>query len=327
MSTRIERGFLCMYASVVLLVIFAFLIAFAPLAYAGFGITPPYVRNSSLTRNSIYEQKILLVRSDPSTALRAQVLVDVPEMTEWITIVEGTEFIMPAGEQKVPMTVRVQVPDDAEFKKYLGNIRVKTSAADGVGGGVNISLGAQIDVEIEVIDKVIEDFRVRKIGLPDLNEGHKFWWLYFPGKMNFEMTLENTGNVDVAPSKVQFRLYDTTGQILLEETTHTNRIKKIKPFQTESVVAELPTRLPRGVYLGKYQIYNQQDVKQEGELTVSILPYGTLQAAGYGFMGLSLAHKLSVLLPIFTLCVMVIVGLLRFNRGRTKVARSRARTS
>lgn len=273
----------------------------ADTAYAGFGITPPYVRNTSLVRNSVYEQTILLVRSDPITDLRAQITVDVPGINDWFTVVEGEEFILPRGEQRVPMTVRVTVPDDAEFKNYTGAILVRTSSAggDAPAGSVSIALGAQIDVDLTVIDKEIEDFRVRRIGVEDLNAGHKLGWLYFPGKINFDMLIENTGNVEVRPSDIVFRIYDSTGQILLEETRHTNRIKKIKPFLTEDVRAELPTRLPSGSYIARYAIYNGEEVKQEGEVSLSILPYGTLQTAGYGFMGLSLAHKLSVLIPLF----------------------------
>ncbi len=294
------------------------MVQFLP-AYAGFGITPPYLRNSSLTRNSVYEQTILLVRSDPTTALKAQISIDVPGINDWITVAEGTEFLLPAGQQKVPMTLHVKVPDKADFKNYLGNIRVKTAAADtSAGGGVSISLGAQIDVDLTVIDKVIKDFRIRKIGISDLNAGHKFLWLYFPGKMNFEMMLENIGNTDVAPSKVQFRMYDQSGQVLLEETNHSNNIKKVKPFQTDTVYAELPTRLPAGNYLARYQIYNENDVKQEGEINVSILPYGTLHTAGYGFMGLSLAHKLSLLLPLGTLLAGIAFFLSRMPSGSGK---------
>lgn len=303
-------------------------VLFQPVA-AGFGITPPYVRNNSLTRNSVYEQKILLVRSDPKTALKANISIDVPGANEWITVLEGNEFLLPAGEQKVPMTVRVTVPEDADFKNYLGNVRVKTSAADpGVGGGgVNISLGAQIDVDLTIIDKVIRDFRVRKIGISDLNEGHKFLWLYFPGKINFEIMLENIGNVDVAPSDVLFRIYDQSGEVLLEETHHTNRIKKIKPFQTDTVFAELPTRLPAGSYIGRYEIKNGDEVKQEGELNLSILPYGRLQTAGYGFMGLSLAHKLSVLLPVSVVLIGLAALLVnRSGRGGRRVRGVRSNT-
>ena len=282
-------------------------------AFAGFGITPPYVRNSSLIKNSIYEQKILLVRSDPTVPLKANISIDVPGINEWFTIVEGNEFLLPAGEQKVTMTVQVKVPDSAEFKSYLGNIRVKTSAADGqvTDGAVSISLGAQVDVDITVIDKEILDFTVRKIGVSDLNEGHKFGWLYFPGKINFEMLLENIGNVKIAPSEVVFRIYDQSGQILLEETSNSNRIKKISPFEQATVFAELPTRLPRGAYLVRYQIKNGADVKQEGEISMNILPFGTLNTAGYGFFGLSLAHKLSVLLPLFVVLGAIIAILVR----------------
>lgn len=295
---------------------------FAHVAYAGFGITPPYVRNTSLTRNSVYEQQILLVRSDPDKPLKATVTVDAPEILEWIEILEGPEFLLPVGEQKVPMTVRVTVPGDADFTTYEGKIRIKTGAPDGAvaQGAVSISLGAQVDINLTVIDKEIFDFRVRKIELDDLNEGHKLWWLYFPGKIRFKMLLENTGNVDVAPSRVVFRIYDSSGTVLLEETEHTNKIKKIKPFATEQVEAHLPTRLPAGSYLARYQIYNQDDVKQEGELTLSVLPYGTLQTAGYGFFGLSLPHKISIILPIAT--ILIIAGSLYYTQRRRRVIKS-----
>ncbi len=292
---------------VIFIVIFVLFSADAVLA--GFGVTPPFVRNTSLTRNSIYEQQIILVRSDPDTPLKASVVVDAPEIQDWIEIVEGSEFELPRGEQKVPMTVRVTVPEDAAFKNYTGAIRVKTGAIDeGEGrGAVNISLGAQIDIELNVIDRKIYDFRVRKIEVSDLNEGHKLGWLFFPGKMQFKMLVENTGNVDNAPSRVEVSMYDSTGTVLLEETVNKGRVKKIKPYAAEDVVANVPTRQPAGSYLARYKIYNGDEVKQEGDVSVNVLPYGTLQTAGFGFMGLSVPHKLSIILPILGLLVMVLM--------------------
>lgn len=310
-----KRLFVLLYTLIV------WVMLFEPV-FAGFGITPPYLRNNSLIRNSIYEQTILVVQGDPLVPLKATVSVDVPGVNDWITIVEGNEFILPKGEQKVPMTIRVTVPEDAEFKNYTGNIRIKTTAAEQTAGSgaVNISLGAQIDVDLSVIDKVIKDFRVRKIGINDLNAGHKLGWLYFPGKINFEMMIENTGNVDVAPSSVIFKMYDQTGQILLEDTKNTNRVKKIKPFKTDTVFAELPTRLPPGTYLARYQIMNGDVAAQEGEVIVSIRPYGSVQAAGYGFLGLSLAHKLSILIPLFVILSSIAAILVRFSgRGQKPV--------
>jgi len=283
-------------------------------SYAGFGITPPYVSNTSLTRNSIYEQTIIMVRSDPTSPLDAEITIDAPEIADWISVLEGSPVPMPTGETKVPITIRVQVPDDAEFKRHTGKIRIATVPPAGAEtlGAVNISLGAQVDVDLTIIDREIFDFRVRKIDLSDFNEGHKVGWLYFPAKINFGMRIENTGNVDVAPSDVVFEIYDAAGTTLLEETRHKNRIEKVPPFATEDVVAQIPARVPAGSYLARYSIYNGDDVKQEGELTLNILPYGTLQTAGFGFSGLSVPHKISVLLPILTL--IIIIGLFLYRR-------------
>lgn len=284
-----------------------FFVVVEPL-YAGFGITPPYVSNSSLTRNSSYEQTILIVRSDPTVDLKATVSIDVPGVNDWFTIKEGNEFLLPRGSDKVPMTVVVKVPDNADFKQYKGNIRIKTGAPDGLpaSAGVNISLGAQIDVDLTVIDRETFDFKVRKIGINDLNEGHKVGWLYFPGKILFDMYIENIGNVPVTPSSVVFRIYDKSGTVLLEETKAKGAIKTVDPFMTETVTAEIPTRLPQGSYLARFEIKNGEDIKLEGEVNVSILPYGTLQAAGFGFIGLSLPHKLSIIVPI--LFIVLVIG-------------------
>ncbi len=296
-----------------------FVVLGADLALAGFGVTPPYVRNTSLTRNSTYEQQILLVRGDPNVPLKATVIVDAPEIWDWIEIVEGTEFELPRGEQKVPMTVRVKVPDDAEFKNYSGAIRIKTGSIDDEvsAGAVNISLGAQVDIDLNVIDREIKDFRIRKISISDLNEGHKLAWLFFPGKIRFGMMLENTGNVDVSPSKVAFRIFDATGNVMLEEVSNKGKIEKVEPYATEEIVAEIPTRLPSGTYIARYQIFNGDEIKQEGEVNLNVLPYGTLQVAGFGFLGLSLAHQVSVILPILAFLALIIFFI--HNRTSRKV--------
>ncbi len=288
-------------------------------ALAGFGITPPYVKNTSLTRNSTYEQQILLVRTDTNVAQKAEISIDAPEIESWITIEEGEVIRMPQGVQKVPMTVRIQVPEDAEFKDYEGAIRIRTLPDDGQvkPGAVSISLGALVDIELSVIDRVIKDFRVRKISAADLNEGSKIAWLFFPGKIRFSMLIENTGNVEISPSKVEFRIFDRAGKVLLEETSNIGKIDKVPPYGTETVVAELPTRLPAGSYVARYRVFNGDDIKQEGDLSLNILPKGTLQLGGFGFIGLSMAHKVSILLPVFAVLIAGIY-LVNIKRKRSR---------
>lgn len=291
--------------------VFLFFIVSLNVAQAGFGITPPYVRNTSLIRNSSYEQQILLVRGDPDVPLKAQISIDAPEIESWIEIVEGDNIPLPRGVQKVPMIVRVTVPKDAEFKEYKGAIRIKTVPDDDQveAGAVSISLGAQVDITLNVIDKEIRDFRIRKISVSDLNEGHKLGWLYFPGKIKFGMMVENTGNVDIAPSKIEFNIYDFSGTVLLEKTAEKGRVETVLPYATKDIVADIPTRLPAGNYIVRYKIYNGEEVKQDGEVNLSVLKYGTLQEAGFGFSGLSTAHKISVLLPIFVILIIILYAI------------------
>jgi hypothetical protein len=309
-SEQLGRALLCLMVLLVVLI--------PDFAQASFGITPPYVRNTSLTRNITYEQQILLVRGDPSVPLKAEVVVDAPEIASWIEIVEGTLIALPRGEQKVPMTVRVRVPSDAEFKDYEGVIRIRTVPDDSVvnSGAVNISLGAQVQINLSVIDRRIEDFRVRKVSLGDLNEGRKFGWLYYPGMIRFDMMIENTGNVDISPSRVEFKIYDFSGNLLLEETDNLGHIPEVAPYDTKDVTAEIPTRLPAGNYFVRFSIFNGDDLKHGGELNMTILPYGTLDLAGFGFMGLSLMHKLSLLIPTFTLLIIGLYGIYAARRRR-----------
>lgn len=285
-----------------------FFVLSTEIARAGFGITPPYVRNTSLTRNSTYEQQILLVRGNPDAPQKALITVDAPELASWIQIVEGESIPLPRGQQKVPMTVKITVPKNAEYKDYQGVIRIKTVPDDNQvsAGAVSISLGAQVDIALTVIDKKIKDFRIRKIGVSDLNEGKKLGWLYFPGKINFTMLLENTGNVDISPSKVEFRIFDFAGQVLLEEVVNKGSITEVAPYATEEVLATIPTRLPAGNYIARYRVYNEDEVKQEGEISLNVRPYGTLQEAGFGFSGLSIPHKISLLLPLLALVVVIL---------------------
>jgi hypothetical protein len=290
--------------------------------FAGFGITPPYVSNTSLTRNYTYEQQILLVRSDAVSNQKAEITIDAPEIQDWIEIVQGEEIKLPRGEQKVPMTVRIMVPEDAEFKDYGGSIRIRTlpDGEDVAPGAVSISLGALVDIDLSVIDRVIKDFRVRKISVNDLNEGTKVGWLYFPGKIRFDVLLENTGNVDVAPSNIEFRIYDRAGKVLLEETTSKGKIATVPPYGTESITAEIPTRLEAGSYIARYTIYNDDEIKQEGDLSLNILPAGTLQLAGFGFTGLSVPHKISILLPVFAV---LIAGIYIWHARRKRSVKNR----
>ena len=293
-------------------------------ASAGFGITPPYVRSDRLTRGTEYQQTINLVRSDPEEDLKVDVTINIPGVDGWFTIDKGNEFVIPKGVMQMPIVVTVHVPAGADYNDYKGTIRIRTSAANPQsGGGVSIALGAQIDVDIKVVDKIF-DFNVRQIRVADLEEGILKWGLFFPGKIRFFMIIENTGNTTFGPSRVHFDIYDSNGENLLESVDNTNHVEQIAPFATKEVLAELPTRLPAGSYTVKYTIYKNSDVAQQGQITLSIAALGSVPGyEGYGFDGLSLTDKLKVAgvlgTPVLLLVLFVTALTVRRRRRRKKL--------
>lgn len=293
-----------------------------PFAYAGFGITPPYVRSDRLTRGSEYKQQINLVRSDPQEDLKVEITLNIPDAQAWFTVDKGTEFVIPKGVTQMPILVTVHVPDKAEYKQYKGAIRIRTSTVNApAGGGVSIALGAQADVDIKVVDKIF-DFTVRQIKVADSEEGKMKWGLFFPGKIRFFMTIQNTGNVEYGPTRVTFDIYDSVAEQLLEKTSNTNKLEKITPFSTKEIVAELPTRLGAGSYAVKYTIFKGKEVAQQGQINLSIAAIGAVPGyEGYGFEGLSLTDKLKVAaafgVPVILLLVFVL-ALLSYRKRRSR---------
>ncbi|HXK32290.1 MAG TPA: hypothetical protein VJ378_02380 [Candidatus Paceibacterota bacterium] len=234
---------------------------------AGFGISPPYVLNDKLTRGSSYEQKIILSRGDPNEDLKAEITIDAPEIENWITIEPGKEFILPKGEQQVPMIVKVNVPKDAEYKNYKGVIRVRTSSLVAPGEGqVSIAIGARIDVDLSVNKEVFIDFKVRAINI--LPVEIKSWPLSLFNNIKVLIKIENLGNVKGSPTKVQLDLYDINEKGILE-SKEDKSLEDVNPFETKEISAEFPTKITEGQYWVKVKIFNGSDIKREEKIIIT----------------------------------------------------------
>ncbi len=311
-------------------VLFAVLAITPQISSAGFGITPPYVNNQRLTRGTVYEQKITLVRSDPVDDLKTTITMNIPGIEAWFSVDRGTEFIIPKGTTQMPIIVRVQVPEDAEYKAYSGIIRIRTAPAEpGASGGVSIALGAQVDVDIEVVDQIF-DFEVRRTRNTDVEEGRRKWGLYFPGKIRFFMTVENTGNTTFGPTLVKFDIYDSQMETLMESTTNTNEIEQIEPFGTKEVMAELPTRLPPGRYAAKFTVYKLgEEIAVQNDLVMTVAAIGTVAGyTGYGFDGLSPEDKIKVAIAVvgpLLLILLTVFIVMRRSRAHKRRVHASAR--
>ena len=320
--------------AVVLAVVATGIVVTSPILHAhadGFGITPPYVTNDQLTQNSKYDQKIILVRGNPTDDLQARVTINVPGANSWITIDKGTQFILPAGTQQAPMIVSVNVPSNAKLGSYTGNIQVVVSPVAGPSKGtVGITIGAQIDVNLTVIDSHMAKLQVRRVTMSNAEVGHSLWWMHFPGKVLFGMDLTNSGNIAGAPQKVVFQYQDYLNGNILETEQNTNGLDSVQPFDAKTVTAEMPVYLPEGSYHVFYQIYgvNGSTVLGRGNLDLAVLPPGQLAGyIGYNFWGLRWSEKfetLGILIALLALLYGILVGI-RSLLGKSGRGKGRGR--
>jgi len=264
--------------------IFLLFISWAVPAEAGFGVSPPTIRNRQLTPGSTFKKEIRLLRSLSDGDLLAQIKIDAPEIDSWISIDKGEEFLLPKGELQVPMLVSFNIPKDAELGDYTGHINVRViPTEDEKKGGVAIALGARIDIDLSLTNVSFADFLVRVVAVPDFERLGPPWnwkvWRSLYEKLFYKikvvLDIENKGNIAIAPSKVTIDVYDISKKKLLQ-TSEDKSLKKIDSFSRDKIEALFPTKLSVGQYWSKVRIYKGSQVVNFYEIAFTVEEHGVL---------------------------------------------------
>jgi hypothetical protein len=269
-------------AKKIVILIFCFIFLTPPLctAQAGFGISPPYIKSQILRPGTIYERRINLLRSSAEEDLEARIIIEAPDIQSWITVDKGLSFILPKNKLSVPMVVKVAVPSGASLGNYRGQINIKVAKVNDWASGVAVSLGALVDINLTVTNEIFSDYKIRQVKIPDFEAPGQPWnsgfFSWFFRRLRVIVRIENTGNVEIAPSKIALDLYGIPAKDLLESLVNT-RLEKIKPYETREITASFPAKLGVGQYWGKVKIYKGNDVLYTEQITFAIAAPGTLK--------------------------------------------------
>lgn len=221
------------------------------IALAGFGISPPSIKEDRLVKGSHLEKIIYLVQGNPETDVNMGIVVDSVNIRDWISFDQGMEFTIPAGVQQFPLGVIIDVPQDAEFGIYKAFIRVSTKPERATGAGeVTIALGGRIDVTLTVGEGIIYEYIISGIKIFDVKEGEN---------PKISITVENLGNVPAAPQSASFELFNKYGNIRLAYA-EAGGFKEVKAFSKGNSTLEFPIdiRLAPGEYWGHAKVYNEE---------------------------------------------------------------------
>jgi hypothetical protein len=242
--------------------------------FAGFGVSPPLIKEDKLVRGIRLDRIVYLVQGDPERDLQVELFVESP-VKDWIRFPQGNPVTIPKGVQQFPLAVEVAVPEDADFGVYTGTIRVTTvpEKAD-TAGEVAISIGGIIDLDLTVGDDVIVDIDVRSIKIWNVKEGDH---------PEVDITVSNQGNVGAAPDAATFELFNKFGELRLAYA-ESKEFTPVPAFneRVEHLTFPIDIHLAPGEYWGHVKVYKDNALLNELKtvfnvtektLTEAYLPY------------------------------------------------------
>lgn len=231
---------------------------------AGFGVSPGMIEENRLVPGSTIERTIYLVQGNQDKNVDIKVAVDSPDISDWITFKNGTEFVIPAGQQQFPLDVVIKVPKDASLGIYNAFIRINTVPKKIEDSQVTIALGGKVTVKLTVGDDVVSDFLIQSLDILDVYEG---------GNPEVLVEVMNTGNVPVAPENASFELFNKYGEIRLAYGENAG-FERVPAFESAETKLEFPldVKLGIGEYWGHVKIYSNGKVIKELRTVFNVLP-------------------------------------------------------
>ncbi len=259
--------------------------------HAGFGVSPPQVKEDRLVRGIRLDRIVYLVQGAPDRDLEVELFVDSP-VKEWIRFPQGNPVLIPKGVQQFPLAIEISIPEDADLGVYNGTIRVTTvpEKAD-QAGEVAISIGGVIDLDLTVGNDIIVDLDIRTIKILNIKEGDD---------PEADVTITNNGNASASPDTATFELFNKFGELRLAYA-ETEDFTNIPAFneKVERVTFPIDIHLAPGEYWGHVKIYKDNAMIGELKTVFNVTEktfaeeYGLYAAGGAGaFVILALSYAL-----------------------------------
>lgn len=280
-------------------------------AEAAFGISPPYLNADHLTPGATYSQTLYLVRDNASSDLAIVTDLSLPsQIQSWITVDQGSHFVIPAGNQQFPVTITITVPPNAPLNKYTGSISFTTAPSQ--AGQVTIALGVDVALNLTVGNNVFEQFVVTP-SIPDIEEG-----------MNPRayVAFNNQGNIPEAFDIATFEIFDQFDAVRLAYLEKQDGFPATPPFKVKDYTVEFPSNLHLGPgeYWGNVVFYQNDKVVASQKASFRVLPVGSL-TGWWGIVMYFIANNMWVVWVVALLVAAGIGFLIRHLLHKKFVAR------
>lgn len=289
-------GYRQLFLIPILLFLGLFLLA-PSISWAAFGASPPFLNASHLVKGARYEQTIYLVRDNAEEDLPIKADLVLPErIRSWVSMEQGSEFIIPAGTRQFPVRILINVPPNAELGIYSGTLTFGSQPEQ--SGQVTVSLGIEIPINLTIGTDIYRDLKAGLIKLLDIEEG----WSPL-----VYVKLENGGNVPEKFDSATYELFDSYKDKRFAVSQKREDFPEVSPFTTEEFTVEFPVDFHLGVgqYWGSVTFY-QGDKPVGGQTAIfNVLEKGSLSGPAGQFASIL---KLDTLWPFYLIGLIILAG-------------------
>jgi hypothetical protein len=205
-------------------------------AYAGFGVSPTDFNHQYLKPGLTFEKEFILSRSDSLEEMDISIQPSFEGIDSWFTYTPSQNFKFKRGQKTTTFKIKVEVPEDADYKDYNGVFRVLAVPSNQDVKGISITQGIRLDSGLVVTEVNVTLLSITSIKALDSELGKP---------IQIQITGENQGNVEVSPT-LKVKIMDLNMNVLEEHEIAD--FGTIKPNQTSQLTAEFDTNLPSGEY-------------------------------------------------------------------------------
>ncbi|MBI5654554.1 hypothetical protein HZC53_02815 [Candidatus Uhrbacteria bacterium] len=253
----------------------SFLFLLAPFMVQAVGISPVLIEAKGLLQNSSVSRKVYLTRSNPAEEEGGIVKVSGPA-AQYIRLPNNGTLVLPKGMYNTAYEFFIE-PGTLGAGEYTAKIQVAPTAAKGGAGGSGSAIltGAQADIRFTVTTEAVELFEIGNPVVRETEEGQI---------LDFTYQLNNKGNVDTRPSKIELTISDEHDpKFSYAETIAGDTLKIVKALSTDSDDVPTKAQLAPGSYILKLKFYGKDTSKpvfESRDLRFHVYPKGTLAQTG-----------------------------------------------
>lgn len=208
---------------------------------SAFGVSPPRIVNSNIKACSNITYTIDLSSSDITEDMKVKLdLKGDEDLLNWINIKDEDKLLIKPNQHHLPMNVIISVPCDAKLGKYKGSISTVLDSRKSNESSINIQTGANISIDLNVVDYDVLDYSIKKMNVSDIFIGQN---------LGLSAVVKNLGNVDVNSIDTNIKISKDKSEDIIAELNTSNLALPVHPNQIkETSFFNLDNNLEVGEY-------------------------------------------------------------------------------